>query len=191
MPRIARPSLMWSSVVTIFAVSAGLRNVLAPTISPSVARDVTPAQPARIEVALEDRARASRPGSDRGDPMSRASRSRARRRAGRLPGAEAQSVRWPHGSTPTLMSPVIRPPFDRAAARAAASRHPGRLSGHEGPACRERRAARVPRSSPRPIRCRDMRPKYMTLTSAQYVPATRPVAARRRRRRPCRRPARP
>ena len=48
MPRIARPLLMWSSVVASFTVSAGFRKVLAPTISPSVARDVTAAQPARI-----------------------------------------------------------------------------------------------------------------------------------------------
>ena len=34
MPRIARPLLRWSSVVAIFATSAGLRNVFAPTISP-------------------------------------------------------------------------------------------------------------------------------------------------------------
>ena len=34
MPRTARPFEMWSSVVAIFAVSAGSRNVFAPTISP-------------------------------------------------------------------------------------------------------------------------------------------------------------
>ena len=48
MPRIARPLLMWSSVVASFTVNAGFRKVLAPTISPSVALDVTAAQPARI-----------------------------------------------------------------------------------------------------------------------------------------------
>src|SRR3954464_9956372 len=45
MPRIARPSDWWSRVVASFAVRAGLRNVFAPTMSPSVTRSVTPAQP--------------------------------------------------------------------------------------------------------------------------------------------------
>ena len=40
MPRIARPPEMWSSVVAIFAVSVGARNVFAPTIRPTVARVV-------------------------------------------------------------------------------------------------------------------------------------------------------
>ncbi len=40
MPRIARPSLMWSSVAAILAVTPGLRNVLAPTSRPSVTRFV-------------------------------------------------------------------------------------------------------------------------------------------------------
>ena len=40
-PRIARPPERWSSVVAILATSAGFRNVLAPTISPMRARDVT------------------------------------------------------------------------------------------------------------------------------------------------------
>ena len=35
MPRIARPSLTWSSVAAVLATSPGLRNVLAPTSSPS------------------------------------------------------------------------------------------------------------------------------------------------------------
>ena len=48
MPRIARPPLMWSSVVAIFATSAGLRNVLAPTMRPSVARSVASAQAASV-----------------------------------------------------------------------------------------------------------------------------------------------
>ena len=34
MPRMARPSLMWSSVVASFAVRPGLRKVFAPTIRP-------------------------------------------------------------------------------------------------------------------------------------------------------------
>ena len=34
MPRIARPSLTWSSVATVLATSPGLRNVLAPTRRP-------------------------------------------------------------------------------------------------------------------------------------------------------------
>ena len=33
-PRMARPLLMWSSVVAIFATRAGSRKVLAPTIRP-------------------------------------------------------------------------------------------------------------------------------------------------------------
>src|SRR3954471_9984133 len=45
MPRMARPSDWWSSVVASFAVSPGLRNVFAPTIRPSVPRSVTPAHP--------------------------------------------------------------------------------------------------------------------------------------------------
>jgi hypothetical protein len=48
MPRIARPSLMWSSVAASFAVRPGLRNVLAPTIRPSVACFVTLAHAARV-----------------------------------------------------------------------------------------------------------------------------------------------
>ena len=48
MPRIARPSLMWSRVVASFAVRPGLRNVLAPTISPSRTREVSAAHAARV-----------------------------------------------------------------------------------------------------------------------------------------------
>ena len=48
MPSTARPLLMWSRVVTIFAVSAGFRNVFAPTISPRVTREVTQAQPVSV-----------------------------------------------------------------------------------------------------------------------------------------------
>ena len=48
MPRMARPLLMWSSVVAILATNAGLRNVLAPTIRPSLAREVASAQAARV-----------------------------------------------------------------------------------------------------------------------------------------------
>ena len=47
MPRYARPPLMWSRAVAIFAVSAGLRNGLAPTISPSRIARVACAQAAR------------------------------------------------------------------------------------------------------------------------------------------------
>jgi len=45
-PRIARPLLMWSIVVIALATRAGLRNVLAPTIRPMRAREVTSAQAA-------------------------------------------------------------------------------------------------------------------------------------------------
>ena len=55
MPRTARPSLMWSRVVASLAVRPGLRNVFAPTISPSRTVDVSAAQAARVEPALEDR----------------------------------------------------------------------------------------------------------------------------------------
>ena len=48
MPRMARPPEMWSSVVAIFATSAGLRNVLAPTIRPMRARPVASAQAASV-----------------------------------------------------------------------------------------------------------------------------------------------
>jgi len=41
-----RPSLMWSRVVASFAVSPGLANVFAPTMSPRRIRVVAPAQPA-------------------------------------------------------------------------------------------------------------------------------------------------
>ena len=44
MPRIARPPEMWSKVVAILAVTAGLRNVFAPTISPIRTRSVVAAQ---------------------------------------------------------------------------------------------------------------------------------------------------
>ena len=47
-PAMARPSLMWSSVVSILATRAGFRNVLAPTSSPRRARDVTFAQAASV-----------------------------------------------------------------------------------------------------------------------------------------------
>ena len=55
MPRTARPSERWSSVVASFAVWPGLRNVLAPTISPSRTRDVSGAEPGQDAPALEDR----------------------------------------------------------------------------------------------------------------------------------------
>ena len=48
MPRIARPSLTWSMVVTVCATSPGLRNVFAPTSSPSRTRDVTFAHAASV-----------------------------------------------------------------------------------------------------------------------------------------------
>ncbi len=47
MPMIARPLLMWSIVVTDFTASPGLRNVLAPTNSPSWTRSVAWATAAR------------------------------------------------------------------------------------------------------------------------------------------------
>ena len=40
MPRMARPSLMWSSVAAVLATSPGLRNVLAPTSRPTRVRSV-------------------------------------------------------------------------------------------------------------------------------------------------------
>jgi hypothetical protein len=39
---------MWSSVVTIFATIAGLRNVFAPTIRPTRMRSVACAHAARL-----------------------------------------------------------------------------------------------------------------------------------------------
>ena len=48
MPRIARPPLTWSRVVAIFATRAGLRNVLAPTMSPIRTFSVACAQAARV-----------------------------------------------------------------------------------------------------------------------------------------------
>ena len=48
MPRIARPPEMWSRVVAIFATSAGLRKVLAPTIRPIFAVRVASAQAASV-----------------------------------------------------------------------------------------------------------------------------------------------
>ena len=50
-PRIARPLEMWSRVVAIFAVSAGSRNVLAPTIRPIRIRSVACAQAASVSQA--------------------------------------------------------------------------------------------------------------------------------------------
>ena len=47
-PAMARPSLMWSRVVSVLATSAGLRNVFAPTSSPSRTRVVTLAHAARV-----------------------------------------------------------------------------------------------------------------------------------------------
>ena len=47
-PRIARPPLMWSSVVAILAVSAGLRNVFAPTMRPMRICRVACAQAASV-----------------------------------------------------------------------------------------------------------------------------------------------
>ena len=40
MPRVARPPLMWSIVVSDFTARPGFRNVFAPTNSPSRIRDV-------------------------------------------------------------------------------------------------------------------------------------------------------
>ena len=48
MPRIARPFEMWSRVVAIFAVSAGSRNVFAPTIKPIRTCSVAWAQAASV-----------------------------------------------------------------------------------------------------------------------------------------------
>ena len=54
MPRIARPSLMWSRVPAIFAVRPGLRNVLAPTSRPrrvfsvAIAQAASDDQPSKI-----------------------------------------------------------------------------------------------------------------------------------------------
>ena len=48
MPRIARPPLMWSRVVAVFATRPGLRNVFAPTSRPSRVRSVAIAQAARV-----------------------------------------------------------------------------------------------------------------------------------------------
>ena len=46
MPRIARPFETWSSVAASFVVTPGLRNVFAPTMSPTRTRSVTAATPA-------------------------------------------------------------------------------------------------------------------------------------------------
>ncbi len=54
-PRIARPSEMWSSVTTILATSPGLRRVLAPTSSPSLARAGRGGERGERRPALEDR----------------------------------------------------------------------------------------------------------------------------------------
>ena len=53
MPRIARPPLMWSTVVASFAVSPGLRNVLAATSRPSRARGRHGGQRRQRRPALE------------------------------------------------------------------------------------------------------------------------------------------
>ena len=47
MPMIARPPLTWSIVVTDFTASPGLRNVFAPTNSPTRTRSVAWATAAR------------------------------------------------------------------------------------------------------------------------------------------------
>ncbi len=44
MPRIARPSLAWSSVVAVLATTPGLRKVFAPTSRPSRVCSVSRAQ---------------------------------------------------------------------------------------------------------------------------------------------------
>ena len=49
MPRIARPPLMWSSVVAVLATMLGLRNVFAPTRSPSRVFSVSRAHAARSD----------------------------------------------------------------------------------------------------------------------------------------------
>ena len=101
MPRIARPSLTWSSVAAGFATSPGLRNVFAPTSSPSRIRSVAPARrrgwPSPRRSAATGRRR-----SRRGGPTSRGGRSRARRRASRRVEDSRRGQRWPgsrgHGS---------------------------------------------------------------------------------------------
>ena len=47
-PHIARPLLMWSTVTIDLATRPGLRNVMAPTISPILIRSVMAAQAARV-----------------------------------------------------------------------------------------------------------------------------------------------
>ena len=54
MPRIARPSLAWSIVVIDLATMPGLRNVFAPTSSPSRVCSVSRAHAAQQRVALEE-----------------------------------------------------------------------------------------------------------------------------------------
>ena len=97
-PRIARPSLMWSMVVTVFATSPGLRNVLAPTSRPSRTRDVTFAHAASVPSPRRSAGTARRR-SRTGGPTSRAARSRARRRAWRP--LERRASRSPGSKTAT------------------------------------------------------------------------------------------
>src|SRR3954470_21156316 len=103
MPRIARPSDWWSSVMASFVVSPGLRNVFAPTIRPRVAFSVTPAHPERTD-------HPSRIGPSQGptidmrwsqvqrlDAPARSARTAASRRAG-------QELVWGQSRNPTLTS---------------------------------------------------------------------------------------
>ena len=98
MPSTARPPDRWSSVVASFAVRPGLRNVLAPTISPRRTRDVIGPRPASTSsprgwaAPTARRSRAGGPRS-RSSPSPPSSAARAASRNSGQPVACGQSWR--------------------------------------------------------------------------------------------------
>src|SRR5688500_11009006 len=106
MPSTARPPLMWSRVVAIFATTAGLRKVFAPTMSPTVARSVASAQAASVSQPSKIGPswlptigyRWSQVQSESNPSLS------ARMPASRR---EAQSVYWPQQFAPSLTAPSV------------------------------------------------------------------------------------
>ena len=110
MPRIARPPDTWSIVVAIFAVRAGLRSVLALTMSPSRARWVTAASAASV-VQPSSLGSAQSPSSEsRWSSIQRSSKpaASARRTASRSSG---QPVRWTQNAAPNRMRHRIASSF--------------------------------------------------------------------------------
>ena len=139
-PRIARPPLMWSTVVASFAVSPGLRNVFAATRRPSRARVVTRRDGRERRPALELRGRRRRPRRPGGGRRSRGRRRRRPRPSSTASRSDGQSVRWTQNAAP------IRTGWGAMGRCTLGSGH--RRDAVRSGRCRPRRPCRPPRAPP-------------------------------------------